>query len=266
MIVSNEIRILIAGSQTLFRQALRNLLQAEGGFWVVGEAYDGDSAVALASRIRPDIALLDIEMPEDPMITTVRQLQSASPRSRVVVLSVHDAPELISSMLRTGVHGYLHKGIGKEDLFEAIRNVWADDQRVTVSVSRDSMMRAGSSDRTLSDRERQVLSFVAQAMSNRQIARRLAITEGTVKRHLSNIFDKLDAVSRIDAVNKAAEIALIPGPADRASATGGPAARLTEGTDRHVADVPVQLDGSHEAHARGGIGSLPDDHQHRKVG
>jgi DNA-binding NarL/FixJ family response regulator len=221
--------------------------------------------VALASRIRPDIALLDIEMPEDPMITTVRQLQGVSPRSRVVVLSVHDAPELISSMLRTGVRGYLHKGVSKEDLFTAIRSVWADDQRVTVSVFRDSMIRVGGPDRTLSGREREVLSFVAQAMSNRQIARRLAITEGTVKRHLSNIFDKLDAVSRIDAVNKAAEIAQIPGPAHRASAAGGPAGRLTDGADGHAAEIPVQSDGGYEAHAQGGIGPSPDDHQHRKV-
>lgn len=249
MVVSNEIRLIIVDDHTLLREALRDLLQAAGGFQVVGEAHDGESAVILASQTWPDIVLLDIEMPNSPVIKTVQRLRGVSPRSRVIVLSVHDDPDLVSSMLRAGVHGYLHKGVGKEDLFATIRSAWADDQRVTVSVSRDSMIQAGNPAGLLSNRESEVLSFVAQAMSNRQIARRLAITEGTVKRHLSNIFDKLEAVSRIDAVNKATAIGLIPGPVAMPSPADGMATGLADGADHHAPDIPVPSDGSYQAHA-----------------
>lgn len=204
MPAQREVSVLIADDHTLLREALREVLLAEGGFRVVGEACDGDSVVALASQTKPDVVLLDIGMPRNHPLTTVQRLHGVSPDSGVVILSMYDDPELVTSLLRAGVRGYLHKGVSRHNLFAAIRGARSDGQRVTISVSRESVTQAEHTEQpSLSSREREVLTLVSQAMSNRQIASQLSITEGTVKRHLRNIFDKLGAVSRIDAVNKA---------------------------------------------------------------
>ncbi|MBO0805538.1 MAG: response regulator transcription factor [Nocardiopsaceae bacterium] len=211
MIVSNDISVVIADDHTLLREALRDIMRAEAGVRVVGEAQDGESMVAAAARVLPDVVLLDVEMPGYDAVMMVQRLRQVSPRSRIIVLSMHDDQEIVSAMLRSGVCAYLHKGVSMRDLLAAIRSVGADDQTVTISISRESIAAVGGPApfpapvpaSLLSEREREVLDFVAQAMSNRQIARQLGITEGTVKRHLRNIFEKLNAVSRIDAVNKA---------------------------------------------------------------
>lgn len=222
---NSKVSVVIADDHTLLREALREILHG-GGFRVVGEAHDGDSTVSLAARLRPDIVLLDIEMPCSRGSLTVQRLREVSRDSRVIVLSMHDDHELVSEVLRSGARAYLHKGVSKQELIWTLHNSMTDNQFVTVSVSRQSMTRqapAPAPAGALSTREAEVLACVAAAMSNRQIAKRLGITEGTVKRHLSNVFAKLEAVSRIDAVNKA----MADGILDRVphqDAGGGPAA------------------------------------------
>jgi two-component system, NarL family, nitrate/nitrite response regulator NarL len=197
-----RVRILLADDHTLLREALRDLLTAEPDFHVVAEAGDGDSALSLAAQSRPDVVLLDIEMPGHRPVQTVRQLAALNPPPKVIILSMYDDPGLVRELLQIGVYGYLHKGVSRADLVLAIRGVSRNRQRLTISVPWES----AAEDRpgTLSSREQEVLSLVASALSNRQIAGRLAISEGTVKRHMRNIFAKLGAVSRLDAVNKAA--------------------------------------------------------------
>ena len=206
-VLTAPVRILLVDDHRLLRETLRDGLTIEGDFVVVGEAGDGVEAVAMAAETRPDVVLLDVDMPRHQPVEGVRRLMQVSPGSKVIVLSMYDDPQLVREMLRAGVAGYLHKSVGLRDLAGAIRGATSGQERVTVSVvSRHAFGRPGNNSRPgqLSVREQEVLALVAEALSNRQIAVRLSITEGTVKRHLRNVFDKLGAVSRIDAVNKAA--------------------------------------------------------------
>lgn len=229
---NRKVSVVIADDHTLLREALREILLG-GGFHVVGEAHDGESTVSLAARLRPDIVLLDIEMPCSRGPLTVQRLREVSQDSRVIVLSMHDDQELVSEVLRCGARAYLHKGISKQELIWTLHNSMTDNQFVTVSVSRQSMTRQPPAPGALSTREAEVLAYVAAAMSNRQIARHLGITEGTVKRHLSNVFDKLAAVSRIDAVNKAIADGLILDRTPHHDADSGSSAGGRPRTARH---------------------------------
>ncbi|ATL65633.1 response regulator [Nocardia terpenica] len=210
------IRILVADDHTLLRDALCDLLRSEPDFEIVAQAGTGTATVQLAAEHRPDVLLLDIEMPESNPPETVRRLLTNQPTLRIIVLSMHDEQQLVHQLLSLGVRGYLNKGTERQTLVSAIRQSVVEGPRtVTLSVSPDSLRARAEEPEdpgTLSMREREVLALVAEALSNRQIAGRLGITEGTVKRHLRNIFTKLDAVSRIDAVNRAMERSLIGGP------------------------------------------------------
>jgi two-component system, NarL family, nitrate/nitrite response regulator NarL len=206
----STIRIVMADDHTLLREAICDVLVTEQDFRVVGTAQDGEETVALAARVRPDVVLLDIEMPRTQPRTTVARLLRSAPGCKVIILSMHDDPALVHDLLQAGVSAYLHKSVSRHDLVGAIRSAQRDDRRVTLSVSRETAVQPGEPVRSiLSPREREILGLVAQALSNRQIGSRLRITEGTVKRHLRNIFGKLEAVSRIDAVNKATAASMI---------------------------------------------------------
>lgn len=211
---TGAVRILVADDHTLLRGALCDLLETEPGFEVVAQAGTGTEAIRMAGQHRPDVVLLDIEMPENDPPVTVRRILDRDPETRIIVLSMDDGQRLVQELLSLGVRGYLHKSVSRETLVSTIRQREDSARRtVTVSVSPESLRRPAGGEPGeqggLSSREVEVLGWAAQALSNRQIAGRLGITEGTVKRHLRNIFGKLDAVSRIDAVNKAVERDLI---------------------------------------------------------
>lgn len=203
----DQIRILIVDDHALVREGLCEILATQEDLRVVGQAEDSATTVALAEREQPDIVLLDIEIPGGEVTTTVSRIQACSPASRIIILSMYEGPQLVQDLLAAGVNGYLLKSIHWQELVVAIRAVYADKDRIVLGVSQQSLrhvqqMPAGE---MLSAREAEVLELVADALSNSQVAARLYITEATVKRHLRNIFAKLGAVSRIDAVNKGAE-------------------------------------------------------------
>jgi DNA-binding NarL/FixJ family response regulator len=213
MTVGSVTRILMVDDHTLLRQAVREILDAEPDMHVIAEAGSSDEAVQMAGRARPDVVLLDVEIPGDDVRMTTRRLARCSPTSRVLILSMYDEPQLVQDLLTLGVRGYLLKSVTRQELVSAIRCVRNDDGRVVLSVSRRSLAHTeGTGSNVLSSREVEVLVLCAQALSNAQIGARLSITEGTVKRHLRNVFAKLGAVSRIDAVNKAAAASLISLP------------------------------------------------------
>jgi DNA-binding NarL/FixJ family response regulator len=199
------ITILLVDDHALVREGLREILQMQPDMRVVGEAEDSATTVALAEAERPDVILLDIEIPGDVVTTTVNQIKKCSPASQVIILSMYEGPQLVQALLATGICGYLLKSIHWEELVVAIRAVRSDGDRIVLGVSRESLsyVQQGPPPGTLSARELEVLDLVAQALSNGQVASRLQLTEATVKRHLRNIFVKLGAVSRLDAVNKA---------------------------------------------------------------
>jgi DNA-binding NarL/FixJ family response regulator len=203
--------IVIVDDHALLREGLREILQRQDDMRVVSEAADSVTAVALAEREHPDIVLLDIEIPGGTATSTVSEIRSRSPGSDVIILSMYEGPQLVQALLTAGIRGYLLKSVHWQELVVAIRAIRTDRQRVVLGVSSASLgyARQGLPASALSDREREVLALVAEALSNGQIASRLSLTEATVKRHLRNIFVKLGAVSRIDAVNKAAELGLL---------------------------------------------------------
>ena len=203
-------RILIVDAHLLVREGRRMLLQTQDDMEVATGVGDSPAAVAAAGRERPDVILLDVEIPGGKATDTVRKIRDASPESRVIILSMHEGPRLVQELLNAGIRGYLLKTIHWHELVLAIRAVHSDPDRVVLGVSgqslRDTSQGPAEGTRALSAREREIVGLVAKALSNGQIASRLSLKEATVKRHLRNVFVKLGAVSRIDAVNKAAEL------------------------------------------------------------
>jgi len=217
---AEAIRIALADDHALMREGLRQILMAQHDISVVGEAGDSSGALAVVAAEKPDVVLLDVEMPGEDVTVTVRRMKAASPRTKVIILSMYDRQHLVQSLLALGIKGYLLKSVTGEQVVAAIRNATAQDGNVMLSISAQSLSAAADYDSVLTDRERAVLQLAASAMSNVQIASRLSLTEATVKRHLHNIFTKLDAVSRIDAVNKAVARSLILPPLPDGDAGG----------------------------------------------
>ncbi|MFI0897975.1 response regulator [Streptomyces sp. NPDC020983] len=206
-----RIRVLLVDDHTLVRDGLREILDSYDDLVVVGGAATSDEAVAQAGRHLPDIVLLDVDLRDGEVTGTVRAIRDVSPASRVIILSMFEEPRLVRQLVAAGVRGYLLKSVNRHELVSAVRGVGRDAERMVLSVSHETLVRmhSGTSGAGLSDRELEVLELVALALSNSQVADRLAVTEATVKRHLRNVFAKLGAVSRIDAVNKAVDAELI---------------------------------------------------------
>ncbi|MEU3056104.1 response regulator transcription factor [Streptomyces griseus] len=218
------IRILAADDHAMLRAVLCHMLERESDLSVVAQASDGPETVFLSGQTRPDIVLLDLEMPGPGALATLRDIRTAAPDARVIVVSMHDDPALLQSLIAEGAVGYVHKCAPYEFLLTAIHSVMSGGQviyipqggtlpapAVSAAVAAEPEPNAtqppaaaghSAEASVLTAREREVLQCVAEAMSNRQIGRRLNIAESTVKRHLRSVFGKLDANSRLDAVNK----------------------------------------------------------------
>jgi DNA-binding NarL/FixJ family response regulator len=207
-------RIVVVDDHHLFRAGVIELLQSVPEFEIVGDGASGVDAIAIAKDTRPDVVLLDVEMPGPGAPATIRHVLEVSPTSKVVVLTMHDDPELVRSLLEAGAVGYLLKSAGRHELVAAISMASRGEGSVLLAVSRSTVMSMGrraSSEAVglLSERENQVLNALAKAGSNQEIAEVLFISSGTVKRHLANIYTKLGATSRLDAVRKATQLGIL---------------------------------------------------------
>ncbi len=201
------ITLLLIEDQTLMRQGLRMLLDLEPGMTVIGEAADGESGVRLALEKRPDVVLMDVQMPGISGVEATAALCAAWPAARVIILTTFDRDDYVFQAIRAGALGYLLKDAPAEELIRTIRRVHGGEAFIQPEIAsrtlRELLRPQQSPLEPLSDREREVLVLLAQGASNREIADRLFITEGTVKNHVSNVLGKLQAENR----TQAAEIA-----------------------------------------------------------
>ena len=207
-----SIRVVVADDQGLVRRGLRLILESEDDVVVVGEAEDGDRAVALTAELRPDVVLMDIQMPVLDGLEATRRIGrlGAEVRTRVLVLTTFERDDYLFEALRGGASGFLLKNCPPEDLVRAVRVVAGGEALLAPSATRriieDYLTRPpaagsrGSAPDQLTDRERDVLRRLASGRSNAELAQDLFVTEGTVKTHVSSILAKLGLRDRVQAV------------------------------------------------------------------
>jgi DNA-binding NarL/FixJ family response regulator len=211
------IRILIVDDQALFREGLSTLLSVQAGLEVVGEAGNGEEALRQADSLKPDVILMDLQMPVMDGAAATRRLKTQMPSAKVIILTTFDDDENVFEGLRAGAVGYLLKDTPSAKLVEAIRLAARGESFLEPSVAakvvsefaRLSPRPADALAEPLSERELEVLRLVARGASNKEIAAGLVIAEGTVKNHLTNILAKLDVTDRTEAAVKARELGLI---------------------------------------------------------
>jgi len=205
-----KIRILIADDHTVLREGMRNLLEQEKDFEVVGEASDGEEAVKLGSELKPDVIIMDIVMPKLSGIEATRLIKQASPSTAVLILTAYSDIRYILGLLEAGACGYLLKSARGSEIVGAIRAVRSGESVLDPVVTRKLLQRVvglqgsgkGSTSGQLTSRETEILRLAARGMSNKDIANELFLSLRTVKAHLTNIFNKMGCGCRTDAIIK----------------------------------------------------------------
>lgn len=220
------IRVLLVDDQKLIRQGIQTLLELEPDLEVVGAAENGREAIAAVERLQPDVALMDVRMPEMDGVAATRVLSERFPQVGVIILTTFDDDEYVFEGLKAGARGYLLKDVSSDDIAAAVRTVAAGGALIQPSIARKvvaefTRLAAGPVNspvsappveplvQPLTERELDVLRALANGLSNREIADKLVITEGTVKNHVSNLLAKLDVRDRTQAVLKAQALRLI---------------------------------------------------------
>jgi RNA polymerase sigma factor (sigma-70 family) len=204
-----SVRVLVADDQALVRAGFRKILEGDEEIEVIGEASDGEEAIALANRLDPDIVLMDIRMPRLDGIAATRVLADGRERPRVLVLTTFALEEYVYDALRAGASGFLVKDAPPEQLLAAVHVVGRGDALLDPSITRTVIeefarkpirreLAARLED--LTEREREVFALIARGLSNAEIARELVVSEGTVKTHVARVLLKLELRDRVQAV------------------------------------------------------------------
>lgn len=208
-----SIRVLIADDHPVFRDGLRVLLDSLPDAQVVGEAASGEEAVRLAASLQPDVILMDLQMPGINGIEATRRILHTSPHIGVLVVTMFEDEDSVFAAMRAGARGYLLKGAGQKEILLAIRSVADGGAMFGPSIARRLINYFAAPSPAmppqvfpeLTDREREVLTMIAQGQNNNWIADRLGLSQKTVRNHVSNIFSKLQVADRAQAIVRARE-------------------------------------------------------------
>jgi DNA-binding NarL/FixJ family response regulator len=205
------IRVLVADDQRVVREGLVLLLELLGGIEVVGAAADGEQAMALAADLRPDVVLMDLRMPRLDGVAATRRLRERDPGVRVIALTTYDDEHSVMEAVRAGARGYLTKDARAEEIRQALEAVVRGEAAIDPAVQHhllDALVTgapatAGTLPDGLTPREAEVLSLIAEGLSNAEIAHRLVVSEATVKSHINHLFTKIGVRDRAQAVTYA---------------------------------------------------------------
>jgi DNA-binding NarL/FixJ family response regulator len=204
--VTEHIRLLIVDDHMVVRAGLRDVLSSQPDFEVIAEATNGVEAVTLADRLKPDVVLTDLAMPQMDGVTAIGRIKAEHQDIQILVLTTYDSDSDVLPAIEAGAIGYLLKDAPREELYEAIRAAAQGKPLLTSAVAARLMERMRSPTvEALSTREIEVLKLVARGANNREIADQLYITQATVKSHLIRIYGKLNVSDRTAAVTKAME-------------------------------------------------------------
>lgn len=202
-------KIVVADDHPMLREGLVAVLETREDFDVVGEAANGREAVRLFRELRPDVILLDLEMPEMDGVAALEELRDAGITANAVIFTAYDTDERILGALKAGARGYLLKGASREDIFTAVETVGSGGSLLGPDVTNRLLSHmshpAGDLTEPLTPRESEVLALVAKGLPNRDISAKLFISERTVKFHVSSLLAKLNAENRTEAVARARE-------------------------------------------------------------
>jgi DNA-binding NarL/FixJ family response regulator len=207
MAAAPKIRVILADDHPVVRDGLAAIVNQQSDMQVVAEAGDGEEALRLFDEHLPDVMVLDLRMPKRDGVAVVQEVLEKHPKARLLIMTTFDGDEDIFRSLSQGAKGYLLKDAPRTEILSAIRAVSEDRPYTSSSVAAKALQRMGKP--SLTQREMSVLQEIAQGRSNKDIARRLSITEGTAKTHVKSILTKLDAISRTEAVAVAHKRGLI---------------------------------------------------------
>ena len=208
---TQPIRVVLADDHAVVRKGIREFLEASGHISVVAEAADGEQAVDLVTRHAPDVAVLDVQMPRLTGIEATRRIKAEMPGVRVLILTAYDDDPYIFALLQAGASGYVLKTAGSDELVNSVRAVFRGEsaldpavaQKVVQQLTSGRPLGAQSVLEPLTEREIEVLELAAKGLTNKAIGQALAISDRTVQGHLANIYGKLGAGSRTEAVTEA---------------------------------------------------------------
>jgi DNA-binding NarL/FixJ family response regulator len=208
-------RMIIADDHELARAGLRNMLAGDGGLILVGEASNGREAVALCRELQPDLALLDVRMPDMDGLAATHEIRQACPQTRVLIVTTHANPDYLLAALKAGAAGYVLKDVTRQDLLSTIRRVLRGESVLSGEIATQALQRligqpAGQAlPERLTPRECEVLEQIVEGRTNREIARELSLSVGTVKIHVEHIIAKLGVADRTQAAVRAVESGLL---------------------------------------------------------
>lgn len=214
---AKPVHVVIADDHELARAGLRGLLEGESELQMVGEASNGREAVEVCTKLRPDLVLMDVRMPEMDGLEATRAIKKVCPQTSIIIVTMHENPEYLIAAIRAGAAGYLIKNTSRRELIAAIHQVLQSESFLNTELTRQLLHRLASETRTtdklipdpLTPREMEVLKLLTQGQTNREIAQNLVISTGTVKVHVEHIIAKLKVSDRTQAAVRSVELGLI---------------------------------------------------------